>query len=76
MASMQATFSPAQPADEDHLIALMRPFYEHEHIPFVEATARAMLRMIAANVSFGEIHLIRADAEFAGYVITTLGFSV
>ena len=55
---------------------MMREFYEHERIEFVERDARAALRQILSDVSLGRVWLIESGPEAAGYLVLTLGFSL
>ena len=73
---MSATFTAATPHDEDAILAMMQTFYAHERIPFDAKIARDMLRLLAANPSYGSVHLVRVGDFTVGYVIVTLGFSV
>ncbi len=73
---MHVNFKAAGAADEDILIALMREFYTVEHLTFDEGAARAALRQILRDGALGSVYLIRSDAEVAGYVVLTFGFSL
>ncbi len=73
---MSVTFKPASPADTELLLALMRDFYDLEHIEFVEADARRALSQILSDESLGRVWLIESGSEPAGYSVLTLGFSL
>lgn len=69
-------FTPADASDAEELIVLMREFYAFEHIAFDEGAARRALAQILHDRRFGVVHLIRAGAETAGYLVLTFGFSL
>lgn len=73
---MSAIFKAASPADADALLAMMREFYAHERIEFVERDARRALSQILSDASLGRVWLIESGAERAGYLVLTLGFSL
>ena len=73
---MSVTFQPAAPSDREPLLAMMREFYEHERIEFVEPDARAALGQILSDGSLGRVWLIESGSEAAGYLVLTLGFSL
>ncbi|MEO6725507.1 MAG: GNAT family N-acetyltransferase [Blastocatellia bacterium] len=69
-------FQPATPADVDSLLVMVREFYAHEDLSFVEAAARQALNGILSNQAFGRVFLICADGEVAGYTVLTFGYSL
>jgi ribosomal protein S18 acetylase RimI-like enzyme len=73
---MKPVFTLAGAADADELVGLMREFYAFDHIAFDEAAARGALREILGDGRFGVVHLIRVEAETAGYLVLTFGFSL
>jgi ribosomal protein S18 acetylase RimI-like enzyme len=73
---MEPSFRPANHADADALVEMMRDFNEHERIAFDEAEVRAVLAQLFTNDSYGLIYLIRLGGEVAGYVVITFGFSI
>ncbi|MGH9901239.1 MAG: GNAT family N-acetyltransferase [Pyrinomonadaceae bacterium] len=54
----------------------MREFYAVEHLAFDEVPARAALRQMLGDKSFGMAHLILSGGDVAGYVVLTFGFSL
>ena len=73
---MKPVFTLAAQSDADELVELMREFYAFDHIAFDEGAARGALRQILGDSRFGVVHLIRAGAETAGYLVLTFGFSL
>jgi ribosomal protein S18 acetylase RimI-like enzyme len=73
---MKPVFTRAGAADADELVEMMREFYAFDHIAFDEGAARGALRQILGDDRFGIVHLIRAEAETAGYLVLTFGFSL
>jgi GNAT superfamily N-acetyltransferase len=73
---VEATFTPAQPADADLLVELMRAFYEFEHIPFDEHDGRAALLRLISDERLGRVYLIRNGGEAIGHLVITFGFSL
>ena len=73
---MSFRFRAPAPEDVEGLLALMRDFYAHEDIPFVEQAARAGVERLVAEPSLGGIWLIEDAAETIGYLVLTLGYSL
>ena len=73
---MEPSFRPANHADADTLVEMMRDFNAHERIAFDEAEVRAVLAQLFADDSCGLVYLIRLGGEVAGYVVITFGFSI
>jgi ribosomal protein S18 acetylase RimI-like enzyme len=73
---VEHTFRLARESDAPALLALMRGLYEHDHIAFDEAEARAALALLLADERVGLAHLILLGGEVAGYVVLTFGFSL
>lgn len=69
-------FSPAGPAEEDAVLALMREFYALEHLTYSERVARLALHELWRSPALGRVYLIHAEEELAGYVVLTFGFSL
>jgi GNAT superfamily N-acetyltransferase len=72
---METTFKLAEPADTDTLLQLMREYYQFDHLPFDEQTARAALGKFIGNSALGRLWVICHAGETVGYLILTLGFS-
>ncbi len=73
---MSAAFRPATTADERVLLELMREFYRHERMAWVEAAARAALHGLLASPERGRSLLIEVDASVAGYLVVCFGWSL
>ena len=73
---MDPSIALATPADLDLLLALMREFYEVEHLPYDESVLRKGLGELWAHPELGSVYLLRAGAEAAGYLVLTFGFSL
>jgi ribosomal protein S18 acetylase RimI-like enzyme len=73
---MGASFRPATTADEPTLLELMREFYLHEGIAWVESAARAALRGVLDDPSHGRAVLIEVDGAVAGYFVVCFGWSL
>ena len=73
---MEANFRPAGAADADTLLPMIRALCEHDGTPFDETKVARALAQIIADESLGRVWLIECDAEPAGYVVLTFGFSL
>ncbi|MCA1615969.1 MAG: GNAT family N-acetyltransferase [Acidobacteria bacterium] len=73
---MSASFKPARTSDLETILAMMRDFYELEHIEFAERAARAALAQILSDESLGRVWLIESGPEAVGYLVLTFGFSL
>ena len=73
---MNPFFTPADVADLDRLLELMREFYASEHLRFDEPAARLALQQLLTDRASGVVHLIHWDAEVIGYVVLTFGCSL
>lgn len=73
---MEPTFRLAGDADVDTILAFMRPFYEHDKVPFDEALARRALARIVRDRALGRVWVICDGADPIGYVVLTLGYSL
>jgi GNAT superfamily N-acetyltransferase len=66
-----------KPASEiETLIALMRQYYEYDHLFFDEQRARSALQAIVTNHLYGQVYLIHCEQEIIGYLVVTFGFSL
>jgi GNAT superfamily N-acetyltransferase len=66
-------------ADASHrplLLGMMREFYAYEHLAWDEAVAARGLDCIAGDSSLGEVWMVLADGEPAGYFVLALSFSL
>jgi ribosomal protein S18 acetylase RimI-like enzyme len=75
---MDVSFVPAQPADQQMLLDLIRQLREEDpdEGPFDLAGAKDATRQLLSDPSVGRIWLIRSGEQIAGYVVLTLGYSI
>jgi ribosomal protein S18 acetylase RimI-like enzyme len=73
---MKPIFTLAGASDTDQLVELMREFYAFDHIAFDEGAARRALEQVLSDRRLGVVHLIGVDAQTAGYLVLTFGFSL
>jgi GNAT superfamily N-acetyltransferase len=74
--SERARFRRAERIDVDDLLALVREYYEFDHIRFDEGMVRRGLTHLLSEPSLGEGWLITVDSELVGYFVLTYGFDV
>ena len=72
---MRVSFRAVSAADEGILLPMMRSLYEHERLPFEEATIRSALGALLADSAAGGAWLVLSDGAPAGYLLGTWGFS-
>jgi GNAT superfamily N-acetyltransferase len=58
------------------LLAMMRDFYEQQHMRFDETVARRAIQQLLEKPEHGQIYLIFRGAELAGYFTLTFCFSL
>jgi ribosomal protein S18 acetylase RimI-like enzyme len=68
-------FRPAQAADVDAIVAMMRGYYEQDGYTFVEDEARAAALMLMKDSSMGSLWVATDQDTVVGYVAVALGFS-
>lgn len=73
---LDLSFQPAAPSDMETLLVMVREFYAHEELAFVESAAQRALNGILNNPAFGRVFLICVGDEVAGYTVLTLGYSL
>lgn len=73
---MNPIFQLATPDDLEILLILMGELYAHEKLPFDAAVTRPIVQQLFGNEFAGQIYLIVVEAEIAGYVLITFGFSL
>ena len=73
---MEIEFQRAARADVEELLPMMRGLYEHDRLPFDEATARDALERLLADERLGGVWLIRSGAQTLGYLVLTFGYSL
>ena len=73
---MEANFRPAEAADFDALLPMIRALCEQDGTPFDEARVRRALALGIADESLGRVWLIEWAGEPAGYLVLTFGFSL
>jgi GNAT superfamily N-acetyltransferase len=72
----EISFKLASESDAETLVALIRKYYEFDHIPFHEKEIRAGLPPFLSDSSLGHAWLIFNDEEIVGYTIVTYGFDL
>jgi len=72
---VRVTFRTAGPEDAAALLPMMRSLWEHEGVPFDEASIRESLQGLFADPALGLVWLAIADDAVAGYAMGTWGFS-
>ena len=69
-------FRPAEPADVDAIVAMMRGYYAQDGYTFVESEARAAALMLIADPAIGRLWVACEGKTVVGYVAIALGFSL
>ena len=70
-----ARFRPAKAGDVDAIVRMMRPYYQEDGYPFVEAEARAAALALINEPHLGRLWVTCDGERIVGYVAATLGFS-
>ena len=65
----------AVPADASRLVGMMEIFYRGARIAFDEARARRILDELTDPNAYGFLFVIEHDAEIAGYMLISWGYS-
>lgn len=73
---MEPNFKPAEAADAEILLPMIRALCEHDGTPFDEPAVGRALAQIIAGESLGRVWLIELGGEPAGYLVLTFGFSL
>ena len=73
---MEPSFHPAQPADTELLLGLMRKLYARDGYSFEEGTARTALEGLVRDPGLGRVWVIGRDEEAIGYLVLTFGYSL
>jgi ribosomal protein S18 acetylase RimI-like enzyme len=73
---MNATFEAAGVSDLDALLALMGEYYAFDRLPFDRDQATRALTALLSDRSLGSVWLILVEAEAAGYLVLTFGYSL
>lgn len=68
-------FRPAEPADVDAIVAMMRGYYAQDGYTFIESEARAAALMLIADPAIGRLWVACEGTTVVGYVAIALGFS-
>ena len=76
MATTDARFDRAGPADEALLLEMVREFYAHERLRFHPGRTDAALAALLADERFGRAWIARSGGAAAGYLLMTLGYSL
>lgn len=69
-------FRPAEEADLDAVLGMMRRFYAEDGYPFVEAEALRAAQELIGDPRLGRLWVAVDGGEVAGYLAVTLGFSL
>jgi ribosomal protein S18 acetylase RimI-like enzyme len=72
---MEPTLRPAEVADADALLEMMRGLYTVLRTPLEDRSAAA-LRELLRDPSLGRVWLIEAGAEVVGYAVLTFAYSL
>lgn len=72
---MEPSFRPAQPADTELLLGLMRQLYALDGYSFEEGTARTALEGLVRDPGLGRVWVIGRDEEAIGYLVLTFGYT-
>ncbi len=67
---------PAGTADVPALVALMADFYAESGYPLPTGPAARTFEQLLAAPAFGRVWLLEHEAQPAGYVVLTVGFSM
>ena len=73
---MEPTFKPADHADLEILLDLVREYYAFDGHTYDRDVARAALEGLMRKPAFGRAWLIRDGAAPVGYVVLTIGYSI
>ena len=68
-------FRPAERADVDAIVAMMRGYYAQDGYTFVEAEARDAALMLINDPGVGRLWVAQDGEKIVGYVAIALGFS-
>ena len=74
--SLAISFARADATRRALLLEMMREFYAYEHLAWDEAVAGRGLDCILGDASLGEVWIVLADGEPAGYFVMALSFSL
>ena len=68
-------FRPAERADVDAIVAMMRGYYAQDGYTFIEEEARDAALMLVDDPSLGRLWVTQDGGKIVGYVAVALGFS-
>jgi len=66
----------ADEGDADALVRMIRCYFEHDHIPFEEASVRRGLAELLASPHHGHAWIVEQEGRTLGYAIVTFGFDL
>jgi GNAT superfamily N-acetyltransferase len=69
------SFRPAEPADVNAIVAMMRGYYAQDGYTFIESEARAAALMLINDPQLGRLWVVEDEKAVVGYVAVALGFS-
>jgi GNAT superfamily N-acetyltransferase len=73
---MNVSLHPAELEDAPTLLPLMKEFYAHEGLHFVERAACKTLEALLDDPALGSAWFIRVEDILAGYAVLTLQYSL
>ena len=73
---MGAEFRSAGITDLDRIVPMMSRLYAQDGLTFDAEGARCVAEWLAAHPEHGQIRIIEADGEVAGYIALTVGVSL
>jgi GNAT superfamily N-acetyltransferase len=68
-------FRPAERADVDAIVAMMRGYYAQDGYTFIESEARAAALTLIGDPAIGRLWVAHEGKAVVGYVAVALGFS-
>ena len=73
---MDVKFRLALESDIESLLAMMRDFYEFEHLPYDPVLLRKLLQKLMADDRLGRAIVFESRNEPIGYMVLGFGFSL
>lgn len=74
--SQAVSFARADASHRPLLLEMMREFYAYEHLAWNEGVARSGLDCVLGDASLGQVWMVFAGDEPAGYFVLALSFSL
>lgn len=73
---MKTEIIRAASEDIDAICGMMQDFYVHESIVYDNLTARAAIKQLMENPSYGSVFIINTDGSRVGYMVVTYVYSL